>query len=45
MTYSIFIETCSLTHYADHNTLDRISPTIDTVLSALRTDNEPLIGL
>ncbi len=42
---SYFIETCSLTTYANDNTLDMISCTIETVLSALRTDTEPLTGL
>ncbi len=35
-----FIETCCLINYADESTLDRISSTIETVLSALRTDTE-----
>ncbi len=35
-----FIETCSLTNYADDNTLDMISTTIETVLSFLRADTE-----
>ncbi len=39
-----FIETCSLTNYADDNTLDMISCTIETVLSALKTDTEKAIN-
>ncbi len=40
-----FIETCSLTNYADDNTLDMNSCTIETVLSALKTDTEKAINL
>ncbi len=39
-----FIETCSLTNYADDNTLDIISCTIEKVLSALRTDTGKAIN-
>ncbi len=39
-----FIETCSLTNYADENTLDMISCTIEIVLSALRTDTDHAIN-
>ncbi len=39
-----FIETCSLTNCADDNTLDMISSTIKTVLSALRTYTENAIN-
>ncbi len=35
-----FIETCCLINYADDNTLDMISCTIEIVLSALRTESE-----
>ncbi len=39
-----FIEISSLTNYADDNTLDMISTTIETVLSAFRTDTEHAIN-
>ncbi len=39
-----FIETYSLTNYANDNTLDMISSKIETVLSALRTDTEHAIN-
>ncbi len=39
-----FIETCSLTNYADDNAFDIISYTIETVLSALRTYTEKAIN-
>ncbi len=39
-----FIETSNLTNYADDNTLDMISSTIEIVLSALRTDTEHAIN-
>ncbi len=40
-----FIETCDLTNYADDNTLHHIASTIETVLSALRTDTKTAIDL
>ncbi len=37
------IETCDLTNYVDDNTLNHIASTIETVISALRTDTKAAI--
>ncbi len=39
-----FIETYSLTNYANDNTLGMISSTVETVLRYLRTDTENVIN-